>query len=76
MILFENEDPRICIYYVAAIVIEVLNKNKEIKFDLLYNELEKYTDYNISIDDLYYSLDWLYLLSLVDVVSDKVILCL
>ena len=76
MILFENEDPKVCIYYLAAIIIEILNIYGEIKFDLLYEKLEKYTNHDISVDDLYYSLDWLYLLSLVNVVNDKVRLCL
>ncbi|UEL49193.1 ABC-three component system middle component 6 [Terrisporobacter hibernicus] len=76
MILFENEDPRVSIYYVSAIVIAILNKCEEIEFDLLYEEIEKQTDYKINVDDLYYSLDWLYLLSLVDVGNNKVRLCL
>ena len=63
MILFENEDPRVSIYYLSSIMINILNEYKELKFDVLYKLLED-------------SLDWLYLLDLVDVSGDKVILCL
>ncbi|GAA0092095.1 hypothetical protein UT300009_21240 [Paraclostridium bifermentans] len=76
MILFENEDPRVSIYYLSSIMINILNEYKELKFDVLYKLLEDSVGYTVSIDDVYYSLDWLYLLDLVDVSGDKVILCL
>ncbi len=76
MILFENEDPRVSIYYLSSIMINILNEYKELKFDVLYKLLEDSIGYTVSIDDVYYSLDWLYLLDLVDVSGDKVILCL
>lgn len=76
MILFENEDPRVSIYYLSSIIINILNEYKELKFDVLYKLLEDSVGYTVSIDDVYYSLDWLYLLDLVDVSDDKVILCL
>lgn len=76
MILFENEDPRVSIYYLSSIMINILNEYKELKFDVLYKLLEDSVGYTVSIDDVYYSLDWLYLLDLVDVSDDKVILCL
>ena len=76
MILFENEDPRVSIYYLSSIMINILNEYKELKFDVLYKILEDSIGYTVSIDDVYYSLDWLYLLDLVDVSGDKVILCL
>lgn len=76
MILFENEYPRVSIYYLSSIMINILNEYKELKFDVLYKLLEDSIGYTVSIDDVYYSLDWLYLLDLVDVSGDKVILCL
>ena len=76
MILFENEDARVSIYYLSSIMINILNEYKELKFDVLYKLLEDSIGYTVSIDDVYYSLDWLYLLDLVDVSGDKVILCL
>lgn len=76
MILFENEDPKVSIYYLASIMIDILNEYKELKFDVFYQLLEDKIGYTVSIDDVYYSLDWLYLLDLVDVFDNKVILCL
>lgn len=76
MILFENENPRVSIYYLSSIMINILNEYKELKFDVLYKLLEDSVGYTVNIDDVYYSLDWLYLLDLVDVSDNKVILCL
>ena len=36
MILFENEYPRVSIYYLSSIMINILNEYKELMFDVLY----------------------------------------
>jgi len=41
----------------------------------LYIEIKSHISENVHIDFLYYALDWLYLLSLIEIDKNKVMLC-
>lgn len=75
MIINMEREPKYSLYYVGAMILEVLKKEKSIHIDNLYNHIRNRFNDDISIDFIYYSLDWLYILSLVKFESDKVVVC-
>lgn len=75
MIINMEREPKYSLYYVGAMILEVLKKEKSICIDNLYNHIRDSFNDDISIDFIYYSLDWLYILSLIKFESDKVVVC-
>lgn len=74
MIINFEREPYLSLYYLGAVVIEILlYNNSEYLLDDLYEELKKKTNHNIHIDFFYYTLDWLYIQSLVELKNRKVI---
>jgi len=74
MLLPDNIHPENTIYYNGAIVLEVLQKNPSIEMLELYNLVKKVR--NISFPLFILSLDWLYLIDIIDLKNEKVELCL
>lgn len=73
MIINFEREPYLSLYYLGSIVIEILYNNSEYLLDDLYEELKKKINHNIHIDFFYYTLDWLYIQSLVELKNRKVI---
>jgi len=75
MILKNNINPTNLIYYKASFILEILNKERTISIDMLYQEVELKT----SMDYLSFvkCMDWLYLIdSIYTKEENGVVICL
>ncbi len=75
MIINLEREPKYSLYYIGGIILEILNKNNNIPIETMYDQVKKIIDDNLHIDFLYYSLDWLYILSKIKVNENRGILC-
>lgn len=75
MIININREPKYSLYYIGSIILEELERNISISIETLFTKISSRIDENLHIDFLYYSLDWLYILSLVRVEGDRVEQC-
>lgn len=73
MIINVEREPALSLYYLGAAVIEILSSNSIFLLDDLYEELRKSIKQNIHIDFFYYTLDWLYMQSLIELRDRRVI---
>jgi len=74
MVLPENIHPENTLYYNGALILELLQKEKEVEFLELYSKIKKKKDMTFSIFVL--CLDWLYLIDLAELKNGIVELCL
>lgn len=75
MIITNDLNPKYSIYYLGAIILEILKNQKEIEIDELFNIVKAKIDDQLNIDYIYYSLDWLFLLNTIRLKENKVKLC-
>lgn len=75
MIINLERSPDYSLYYIGGIVVEYLKKHGQTPVEQLYVEVKANIGEKMHIDFLYYALDWLYLLSLIETDKNKVILC-
>jgi len=75
MIINQDREPKYSLFYIGSIILEILDKSKGISIDELYVQVKEQIDKNLHIDFLYYSLDWLYILSTIKLEGNKVIRC-
>ncbi|KHL97007.1 hypothetical protein QW71_03555 [Paenibacillus sp. IHB B 3415] len=75
MIVNIDREPKYSLYYIGGIILGILKKQDHISIDELYQKTKQLIDENLYIDFIYYSLDWLYMLSLIEIEKDKVKLC-
>ncbi|ACA55440.1 hypothetical protein FDC45_15690 [Clostridium botulinum] len=76
MIINIDRDPKYSLYYIGGIILDLLNSNnKNLSIEIIYTKVKNIVDKNIHIDFIYYSLDWLYMLSLINISENRVILC-
>ncbi|MBN3397053.1 hypothetical protein CF074_05005 [Clostridium botulinum] len=76
MIINIDRDPKYFLYYIGGIILDLLNSNnKNLSIEIIYTKVKNIVDKNIHIDFIYYSLDWLYILSLINISENRVILC-
>ena len=75
MIINVERDPKYSLYYIGAIIINLLKDYKTLSIDELYSAVESITGIKVHINFIYYALDWLYLLSLIKMTDNKVALC-
>lgn len=75
MIINIDREPKYSLYCIGGITLEELYRSKNISIEDLHEKLKHIIDENLHIDFLYYTLDWLYLLSLINIEEDKVVLC-
>ena len=75
MLMPENIDPKKSIYYIGAMVLQLIQKSGDISVFNLYSEVK--LQYGISFPVMLLSLDWLYLIGAVTVTkSGEVKLCI
>lgn len=65
MIINVDRDPILSLYYLGGVVLDILNNSEGETIDRLFEELKANIDRRIHIDFFYYTLDWLFLLSLI-----------
>lgn len=65
MIINIDRTPTLSLYYLGGIVLDILNDSKGETTDKLFEKLKAKINTHIHIDFFYYTLDWLFLLSLI-----------
>lgn len=75
LIINRNRNPKYSLYFIGGIVLEELKKENTIPIEVLLKRIRDKVDKNLHIDFLYYSLDWLFLLSLIRLKRNRIILC-
>lgn len=75
LIINLDREPKYSLYYIGAFIIEELKNNEIMTIDELYKNIGLKIDAKLHIDFIYYSLDWLYLLSSIRVEGNRVALC-
>lgn len=74
MLLPDNINPELCIYYNGAIIIEALNKKHIQRIIELYQNIKEVSD--MSFPTFILSLDWLYLINVAQINErEEVVLC-
>jgi len=73
MLLPDNIHPRNSIYYNGALVLQVLQREKEIDLINLYQEVKKIKEMAFSVFIL--CLDWLFIVNIAEVKEGRVELC-
>ena len=72
MIVNNDRNINLSLYYLGAIIIKILMTEDGLTIDMLMRKLEEYLGEKIHINFLYYSLDWLFLLSVVKIEDGKI----
>ncbi|MFD2671188.1 ABC-three component system middle component 6 [Marinicrinis sediminis] len=76
VIINVDREPKFSLYYIGAVILEELKLNGNmLTIDYLFEIIRSKVDRNLHVDFLYYSLDWLFLLSLIRLEEDRVVLC-
>lgn len=73
MIINMERDPALSLYYLGAVIIEILSENPFFLLDDLYDEVKTKINQNIHIDFYYYALDWLFIQSLIELQERRVV---
>ncbi|MBN1039057.1 hypothetical protein DVW12_10115 [Clostridium botulinum] len=75
MIINLDREPKYSLLYIGSVILDILEKKKGILIDDLYLELKNSIDNNLHIDFLYYAIDWLYMLSVINLNRNQVTKC-
>lgn len=75
MIINSEREPALSLYYLGAVVLNILHERKECEIAQLYDLTKKAVQEDIHIDFFYYTLDWLYILSTIILRHERVCLC-
>ena len=67
MIINTEREPLYSLYFLGGVIINILKSTKSETIDSLYLKFKKYINKSIHIDFFYYALDWLYIISIVDI---------
>lgn len=72
MIVNAEREPNLSLYYLGGVLLEILEREKVIPLEELLCEVRNRLKKQIHIDFLYYTIDWLFLVSLVRIKGGKV----
>ena len=72
MIVNAEREPDYSLYYLGSILLEILESTDVMPIEELLSKAKERLNKEIHIDFLYYTIDWLYLLSLVSIREGKV----
>ncbi|ASS96634.1 ABC-three component system middle component 6 [Peribacillus simplex] len=74
MLIIRNDvKPESNIYYLGAVFLKYLQQHQKINIEDFFKKIN--TDYpSISINQILYTLDWLYILDLIDLIDEGVII--
>ena len=67
MIINTEREPLYSLYFLGGVIIDILKSTQSETLDSLYLKFQKYINKSIHIDFFYYALDWLYIISIVDI---------
>ena len=72
MIINSQRQPYMSLYYLGGLILDFLKKSEAIPIDDLFMNIQKKLKEQVHVDFMYYALDWLYLLGLVEVKEGRV----
>ncbi len=72
MIVNAEREPDYSLYYLGSILLEILESTDVMPIEELLSETKNRLNKEIHIDFLYYTIDWLFLLSLVSIREGRV----
>ena len=75
MIISQNMNPRYSLYYIGGIIIKLLQEKENIDINMIVEYMLNEFEYEISVEYIYYSLDYLFLLSVIIVEEGVLQLC-
>lgn len=67
MIINTEREPLYSLYFLGGVIIDILKSTQSETLDSLYLKFQKNINKSIHIDFFYYALDWLYILSIVEI---------
>lgn len=67
MIINVEREPNLSLYYLGGILLTLLKKKKELPIEEVILEIQREFEKKIHVDFIYYALDWLFLLSLIEI---------
>jgi hypothetical protein len=75
MIIIRNDiNPQMNLYYVAGLILDFLKSNNRSNIEKIYMHLHLRNN-KLSINVIYYSLDWLYLINAIKISEGEFELC-
>ncbi len=72
MIINIEREPDLSLYYLGGIILSFLEEKKIIPIEEVFLKIQQQIQKNIHADFIYYTLDWLFLLSLIKIKEGKV----
>lgn len=67
MIVNAEREPNLSLYYLGGILLTILKQKKEVAIEELISKIQEKFEKKIHVDFIYYALDWLFLLSLIEI---------
>lgn len=72
MIINTEREPNLSLYYLGSVLLSILENDPIIEIETLLMKSKRKIKEKIHIDFWYYALDWLFLLSLIEINEGKV----
>lgn len=75
MIINPERKPTLSLYYLGSVVLKILFEKNNEQIEPLFEFTKEALEQDLHIDFFYYTLDWLYMLSLIKLENGRVSLC-
>ena len=72
MIVNVEREPNRSLYYLGGILLSILEQRKVMPMEEMLIKVQQQMDEKIHVDFIYYTLDWLFLLSLIKIEEKRV----
>ena len=72
MIVNVEREPNRSLYYLGGILLSILEQRKVMPMEEMLIKVQQQMDEKIHVDFIYYTLDWLFLLSLIKIEEGRV----
>lgn len=72
MIVNVEREPNRSLYYLGGILLSILEQRKDMPMEEMLIEVQQQMNEKIHVDFIYYTLDWLFLLSLIKIEEGRV----
>ena len=67
MIINSQRNPKYSLYYLGAVILKELQKDKSKNIECLIDDVQKKLEEKINVNFIYYALEWLFLLGVVTI---------
>lgn len=72
MIVNVEREPRLSLYFLGGILLSIIEQRKIIPLEEMLIEVQRRINEKVHVDFIYYTLDWLFLLSLIKIEEGSV----